>query len=110
MTPEQTSTWLAHRRMIVLSQMAPTALLITTVALLQFGLADTPVALRVAAAGILLASGIFGALVQFQSASEAHALLRQAEPTKTSWMWVVQYVTPTIFAVIYVALMVALFA
>ena len=33
MTPEQTSTWLAHRRMIVLSQMAPTALLITTVAL-----------------------------------------------------------------------------
>ena len=100
MTPEQTSTWLAHRRMIVLSQMAPTALLITTVALLQFGLADNAVALRVAAAGILL----------FQSASEAHALLRQAEPTKTSWMWVVQYVTPTIFVVIYVALMVALFA
>ena len=67
MTPEQTSTWLAHRRMIVLSQMAPTALLITTVALLQFGLADNAVALRVAAAGILLASGIFGALVQFLS-------------------------------------------
>jgi len=110
MTPEQTSTWLAHRRMIVVSQMAPTALLITTVALLQFGLAESPLAIRVAAAGILLASGILGAVVQFQSASEAHALLVKADPTTTSWMWVVQYVTPTIFVVIYLALMVALFA
>jgi hypothetical protein len=110
MTPEQTSTWLAHRRMIVVSQMAPTALLITTVALLQFGLAESPLAIRVAAAGILLASGILGAVVQFQSASEAHALLVQAAPTTSSWMWVVQYVTPTIFVVIYLALMVALFA
>jgi hypothetical protein len=110
MKPDQTTTWLAHRRMIVVSQMAPTALLITTVALLQFGLAESPLAIRVAAAGILLASGILGAVVQFQSASEAHALLVQAAPTTSSWMWVVKFVTPTIFVVIYLALMVALFA
>jgi hypothetical protein len=112
MTPDQTSTWLAHRRMIVVSQMAPTALLITTVALLQFGLADTSFALRVATAGILLASGIFGALVQFNSATEAEALAKAAlsENPSASWLWVIKYVTPAVFVVIYVALMVALFA
>lgn len=111
MTPEHTSTWLAHRRMIVVSQMAPTALLITTVALLQFGLAETSFALRVATAGILLASGILGALVQFTSATEAEALSQSSPSEKSisSWLWVVKYVTPAIFVVIYVALMVALF-
>jgi hypothetical protein len=111
MTPEQTSTWLVHRRMIVVSQMAPTALLITTVALLQFGLAETSFALRVATAGILLASGIFGALVQFNSATEAEALAKSSlsGSSSFSWLWVVKYVTPSIFVVIYVALMLALF-
>jgi len=91
--------------------MAPTALLITTVALLQFGLAETSFALRVATAGILLASGIFGALVQFNSATEAQALAKSApsESSSSSSLWVVRYLTPAVFVVIYVALMVALF-
>lgn len=111
MTSELHTAWLAHRHMIVVSQIAPTALLITTVALIQFGLADSSLALRVATAGILLASGILGALVQFQSATEAQKLARQTEDLASgaSWLGVVKYVTPTIFTVIFAALMVALF-
>ncbi|MDA8579525.1 hypothetical protein N9K72_00940 [Pontimonas sp.] len=109
MTPEQTHVWLQHRSTIVVSQIAPTALLITTVALLQFGLADTALAVRVATAGILLASGILGALVQFQSATEAQALAASSGNNSRDWMWVVKYITPAVFVVIYFALMVALF-
>ena len=109
MTPEQHDVWLQHRKTIVVSQMAPTALLITTVALLQFGLAETALAVRVATAGILLASGILGALVQFQSATEASALAASSASAPRDWMWVVKYLTPSVFIVIYVALMVALF-
>ena len=51
MTSQTHAHWLELRKTIVVSQMAPTALLITTVALLQFGLADTDLAVRIAAAG-----------------------------------------------------------
>ena len=111
MTSQTHTHWLELRKTIVVSQMAPTALLITTVALLQFGLADTDLAVRIAAAGILLASGILGALVQFQTATEAEKLAAE-DTTFTSsarWLWVIKYVTPTIFVVIFAALMVALF-
>lgn len=112
MTSSSHAHWLELRKTIVVSQMAPTALLITTIALLQFGLAETGLAVRVAAAGILLASGILGALVQFLSASEAEKLAQQDATLQASarWLWVIKYVTPTIFVVIFVALMVALFA
>jgi hypothetical protein len=112
MTSQTQAHWLELRQTIIVSQMAPTALLITTVALLQFGLADTPLAVRIAAAGILLASGILGALVQFQSAGEAE-LVATGDPTLTSsarWLWVIKYLTPTIFVIIFGALMVALFS
>ena len=114
MTSQTHAHWLEIRRTIVVSQMAPTALLITTVALLQFGLADTDLSVRIATACIVLASGILGALVQFQSASEAHALVeRNPEAPELAasarWLWVIQYVTPTIFVVIFAALMAALF-
>jgi hypothetical protein len=98
--------------------MAPTFLLITTIALVQFGLAEADISVKIATAGILLASGILGALVQFSSASEARAIARDiSEPThegaslqrSARWLWVVQFVTPTVFVVIYAALMVALF-
>jgi len=100
------------RTTLVISQLGPTILLITTVALLQFGLGQTDLSIRIAAAGILLASGILGALVQFQVASEAQELSGKSgvAPASARWMWVVKYVTPTIFVGIYLALMVALFA
>lgn len=110
MTSQTHAHWLEIRKTIVVSQMAPTALLITTVALLQFGLRDTDLAVRIAAVGILLASGILGALVQFLSASEAEALAAEDPSLQSSarWLWVIKYVTPTIFVVIFAALMVAL--
>jgi len=118
MTSEANTTWHQHRMAIVWSQLAPTFLLITTIALLQFGLAEAELAVRVAAAGILLASGILGALVQFHSAAEAKAYaaaLAEGSPHARSirasaqWLWVVQFVTPGVFVVIYLALMFALF-
>lgn len=114
MASDGLARWHQLRTTLVLSQLAPTGLLITTVALLQFGLAESSLALRVATAGILLASGILGALVQFQSASEAQALGKQLDvssgaPASARWLWVVKFVTPTIFVVIYAALMLALF-
>jgi SNF family Na+-dependent transporter len=119
MTSEAQTHWHQHRMAIVVSQLAPTFLLISTIALLQFGLAETDLAVRVATAGILLASGILGAVVQFHSAQEATALasgLTEDTPSQRSirssarWMWVVQYVTPSVFIVIYIALMFALFS
>lgn len=114
MAPEPQTSWQNHRRTIVWSQLGPTFLLISTVALVHFGLADAELALRVATAGILLASGILGALVQFHSAAEARSLARahpeeEAMNRSASWLWVVQYLTPTIFVVIFAALMVTLF-
>jgi len=111
MTSEHTASWHRLRTALVLSQAGPTILLITTIALLQFGLAQTDLAVRIAAAGILLASGILGALVQFQIASETQELSRTsgAHTSSARWMWVVKFVTPTIFVGIYLALMVALF-
>jgi hypothetical protein len=103
---------------IVTSQVAPTFLLISTIALLQFGLAETDVAVRIATAGILLASGILGALVQFSAAHEAQSFARDVEQgtneavavgNSAKFLWVVQFVTPMVFVVIYLALMVALF-
>jgi hypothetical protein len=114
---EKFASWQKAREHLIVSQIAPTLLLVTTVALLQFGLADTSLFVRIGAAGILLASGILGALVQFQSAREAEALAKdlaggeydQAVSHSVGWMWVPKFVTPAIFVGIFGALMVALF-
>lgn len=112
--------WNKARLHIVISQLGPTFLLITTVGLLTFGLSDTPQAIRWAAAGILLASGILGALAQFSSASDAIAVAQDLSSQGAQsqiarriisfapWMNVVRFVTPTIFVLIFVALAVAL--
>ena len=113
---ETFAAWQRARLHLIISQIAPTVLLITTVALLQWGLAQTPWAVRVAALGILLASGILGALVQFQSASEAQHLARSlaggefdhSVQGSASWLWVPKYLTPAVFVVIYLALVIAL--
>ncbi len=111
MTSEHSTSWHKLRTALIISQLAPTMLLITTIALLQFGLAQTDLPVRIAAAGILLASGILGALVQFHVASEAQQLSRDSglHAASAAWMWVVKFVTPSIFVGIYLALMMALF-
>ena len=112
--------WQKSWNRIVISQLAPTGLLITTVALAQFGLAQTGLAIRLAALLILLASGILGALAQFSAASEGQAIATQlaavAEPSVTvaaidgvaKWLWVVKFVTPAVFVAIFAVIAVLL--
>ena len=113
--------WNKLRDQVIMAQLAPSALLITSVALLQFGLADAALYVKLAFAGILLASGILGALAEYAAATEALAVagdLRQSsEHTFQSkqiiafspWMNVVRFVTPAIFVAIFVAILFALF-
>lgn len=112
--------WLKTRNQLVISQLAPTFLLITTV-----GLIDEIRALglyaSLATAGILLASGILGALVQYSASAEGQAIARDLKelPSKTLlasrvstlgiWLNVSKYLTPVIFTGIFAFLVLALF-
>ncbi len=112
--------WNKARLHIIVSQIAPTFLLIATVALMGVGLDHAPVAVRIAALGILLASGILGALAQFTSANDAIAIADELEAlagtgaasasavTVAPWFNVIKWITPAIFAIIFIALFVAL--
>lgn len=116
---ELVSSWGALRMQLVVSQLAPTFLLITTIGL-------TPLISSVggyvvwATIGILLASGILGAVVQFSAATEAQAVAAElSKTTKHSriaksisssarLLDIAKYVTPTIFIAIFGALCAAL--
>jgi hypothetical protein len=112
--------WHHAQSRIIIAQLAPTALLITTVALLQFGLGSAAFAVRAAAVLILVASGILGALAEFSAADEAIAIsgaLSAASPDSPVSMRialqarllpVVKYITPAIFVAIFVFLVQAL--
>jgi hypothetical protein len=112
--------WNKLRNQVIFSQLAPTFLLIATVSLINDGLASSAVEVRFATMGILLASGIFGYLAQYSSATEARAVIAEIRTLKTkskvavqiirfaNWLDVIRYVTPTIFVAIYVFLGLAL--
>jgi hypothetical protein len=112
--------WNRLRNQIIFSQLAPTFLLIVTIALLNDGLAENEDTVKLATLGILLASGIFGFLAQYSAASEARAVLSELKTLKTkskvstqlirftSWINVIRFITPSIFVVIYVLLCIAL--
>jgi hypothetical protein len=116
------SLWSKARMHIMVAQFAPTFLLTVTVTALALedGYGGS-VAVRIAAAGILLASGILGAVAQYTSASEAQAVaadMRELEnPSRVVaqilqtawWTAIVKYVTPAIFVVIYLAILWQLF-
>ena len=106
----------------MVAQLAPTFLLTVTITALALRGGDGgPVAVRVAAAAILLASGILGAIAQYTSASEAQAVaadLRAIDnPSRVAqqiiqtvwWTTIVKFVTPAIFVVIYAAILWQLF-
>lgn len=107
--------WNRARTHLVLAQLAPTFLLITTVGLVP-AIRDAGTLVVWAALGILLASGILGALVEFAAANEAQAVARDlvaiTKPSYTSrtiirfapWLSVAKFVTPAIFVGIFVAL------
>jgi hypothetical protein len=108
--------WQKSWNRIIISQLAPTGLLITTVALMQFGLGEAGLLVKLSAVLILLASGILGALAQYSAASEAQALAAHiAESTEPSLaaasiaglaklLWVVKFVTPAVFVAIFIAI------
>jgi len=112
--------WAKARLHIVLSQLGPIFLLISTVALTLLGLQEAQGLVRWATIGILLASGVLGALVQYSAATEGIAVAKDlaALPTQSRaarqvvsfapWLTVVRFVTPAIFVVIFVLLLVAL--
>ncbi len=112
--------WNKLRNQVIFSQLAPTFLLIVTIALLNDGLSAQPLVVKLATLGILLASGIFGYLAQYSAATEARALLSEIRTLKTKsklssqllrfakWLDVIRYVTPAIFVAIYVFLCIAL--
>ena len=105
---------------LIIAQLAPTGLLITTVALLQFGLADASASVRWAALLILLASGILGALAEFTAARDGMNIAEALDKVKgkspiaigvirtARWLPVVKFVTPAIFVAIFVCLFGAL--
>lgn len=107
--------WSRARTHLVLAQLAPTFLLITTVGLVP-AIRDAGTFAVLAALGILLASGILGALVEFAAAHEAQAVARDlaaiAKPSHTArtiirfapWLHVAKFVTPAIFVGIFGAL------
>jgi hypothetical protein len=117
---ELVQAWHNAWNRIILAQIAPTALLITTVALLQFGLAEADFAVRGGAALILLASGILGALAEFGAADEASGISRELAALspasavskriafQAKLLPVVKFVTPAIFVAIFVYLVAAL--
>lgn len=111
--------WNKFRNQLIIAQLAPTFLLITTVGLIGEIRAAGTYAVW-ATLGILLASGILGALVEFSAAHEAQAVARdlakldkQSRLTRSIvrnalWLYVAKYVTPAIFVGIFIALAFAL--
>lgn len=115
------SAWGALRTQLVVSQLAPTFLLITTIGLVPVIRSAGSYAVW-ATIGILLASGILGAVVQFSAATEAQAVASELSKTakhsriaksissSARLLDIAKYVTPTIFIAIFVALCAALLA
>jgi len=107
--------WNRARTHLVFAQLAPTFLLITTVGLGP-DIRGAGTFVMLATLGILLASGILGALVEFAAAHEAQAIASDlagiAKPSHTTrtiiryapWLNIAKFVTPTIFVGIFVAL------
>jgi hypothetical protein len=113
-------SWHELRRQIIISQLAPTFLLIVTVGMLAVGLPNASLWVKLAALGILLASGILGALVQYSAATEAQAVARELDTaaekgplvegivSSARFLFVVRFVTPTIFVLIFLVIALAL--
>ena len=111
--------WNKSRTQLVIAQFAPTFLLITTAGLVP-AIRDAGTFTVWAVLGILLASGILGALVEYSAAHEAQAIARDIQAlnsnsaiartiSKTSvWLHFAKYLTPAIFVGIFVFLALAL--
>lgn len=111
--------WQKSRQQIIFAQLAPTFLLITTAGLVEQVRAAGQMTVW-AVVGILLASGILGALAEYTAAHEGQSIARDLAALNTKsalsktiiktapWLNVVKYLTPTIFVGIFIALLAAL--
>ena len=111
--------WNKSRNQLIIAQFAPTFLLITT-AIQVPAIREAGSATVWGVLGILLASGILGALVEFSAAHEAQAIANDIKAlgstSSTSrtilalspWLHVAKYLTPAIFVGIFIALTFAL--
>lgn len=118
---ELIALWTRARWHIIVSQLAPTFLLAVTVWMLVDGLADTALPVRLAATGILLASGMLGATAQFAAAQEGLAVIEElrAVPSVSAvgrriiassrGVDIVRFAGPAIFIATFAALLWALF-
>ncbi|MFM6974312.1 MAG: hypothetical protein ACKOXM_04135 [Agromyces sp.] len=111
--------WSRARTQLIIAQLAPTFLLITTVGLIG-PIRETGTLAVWATIGILLASGLLGALAEFGAASDAaataedlaaivgHSRTAAAAVRHARWLWVPKFLTPAVFVGIFVALVLAL--
>lgn len=110
--------WNKAWQTLVISQLAPTFLLITTASLVG-PLHEQSLNLRLAVILILLASGILGSLAQFWASVQAQAAAADLATLSNSstvasmvraakWLAVSKFVTPAIFAAIFAILLVEL--
>lgn len=108
-----------NRNQLIFAQLAPTFLLITTASLVP-EIRAAGIFTVWSVIGILLASGILGALAEFSAAHEAQAAAKDLAALQTKsqlalaihktavWLHVAKYLTPAIFVGIFVALYLAL--
>jgi hypothetical protein len=114
--------WASARWHIIASQLAPTLLLAASVGFVMAGIGHMPTPIRLALALILLAGGVLGFAAQYSAAAEAKAIAADlaaldtasnvtariiANAKRTS---IVTATGPTIFVLIYLALLWAIFA
>lgn len=112
--------WVKARNHIIISQIAPTALLIFAIAILpSMTMASTTH--QMAFVLVLLSSGVLGAAAQISAANEATAICKDlaaldVKSAVTSriaatapWLVVVKFGTPAIFTLTYIAILMQLF-
>jgi hypothetical protein len=116
---ELIDVFLRNRNQLIFAQLAPTFLLITTASLVD-EVKDAGEFTVWAVLGILLASGILGALAEYSAAHEAQAAAKDLATAQSHvaksiqktapWLHVAKYVTPAIFVGIFISLTLALFS
>lgn len=111
--------WVKARNHIIVSQLAPTGLLIFAIAILP-SMTMAALSHQVAFVFVLLSSGILGAAAQISAANEATAIASDlAELDKKSrvadrivatkpWLAIVKFGTPGIFTLTYIAILMQL--
>lgn len=118
---ELVDLWVRARWHIIVSQLAPTFLLAVTIWMLTEGLAAAPLPVRLAATGILLASGMLGATAQIAAAQEGLAIIHELDKvagvsaigrgiiSSARGIDIVRFVGPLVFIGTFAALLWALY-